>query len=118
VLVCDRDLACALAKLGLLRRADGSAWLPQRRFVDGIGERVRCFDRPALICPHPVLLCGPFSQVYRDRIKEIGLGPLITDLAKTALPADDSGWQAAPARNALSLSALPGAKRYNLRNGA
>src|SRR5271154_5005244 len=65
VLVCDNDLAGALAESGRLTRADGSAWLLPRRFIDAIGQPVRCFGRNALICPHPIMLST--GRKYRDQ---------------------------------------------------
>ena len=80
ILVCDKDLARSLALLGLLSREDGSPWQPTRPFVEAIGERVRCFDRPALICPHPVVVSR--QRCYRDRMKAIGLAVAIGHLAR------------------------------------
>lgn len=80
LLVCDRDLARSFAFLGLLVREDGSAWEAPRPFVNAIGERVRCFDRPALICPHPVVVSR--HPRYRERMKAVGLASAIAVLAR------------------------------------
>lgn len=80
LLVCDRDLARSFAFLGLLVREDGSTWEAPRPFVNAIGERVRCFDRPALICPHPMVVSR--HPRYRDRMKAVGLASAIAVLAR------------------------------------
>jgi len=84
VLVCNKDLAGALAGLGRLTWDDGSAWRLPPRFIDAIGQQVRCFGRPALVCPHPINLSPgkAYCGLYDRRIKEIELASAIRALAR------------------------------------
>jgi hypothetical protein len=80
VLVCDKDLAHALASLGQLTNGDGSVWHIPSPFVAAIGQSVHCFCRPALICPHPAVVSR--SARYRVHMNEIGLASAIRTLAR------------------------------------
>jgi hypothetical protein len=84
VLVCDSDLAGVMANLRQLTCEDGSDWRPPHRFVDAIGERVRCFGRDGLICPHPMMLSPRFvhRDSYARRIKNTNLASAIRALAR------------------------------------
>jgi hypothetical protein len=82
VLLCDKDLVCVLAYLGRLTRDDGSAWFPPDKFIDALGQHVRYLGRPAIVCPHPIMLSRRHGKVYCQRIQETELSSSILALAK------------------------------------
>ncbi len=82
IVICDKDLACALAHAGLLLRRDGAPWKCPARFVDAVGEPVTYLGVDALIGAHPVVVQR--HRAYLEMFRERNLMQRIRTLARIA----------------------------------
>jgi hypothetical protein len=67
--LCDKDLACGLAKLGVLTRPDGTPWHPPGRFVDAVGENLRYLGLETIVLAHPSIFGRRWKNVYGEAFK-------------------------------------------------
>lgn len=54
IVICNRDLAHALAKFHLITRRDGASWSVSKRFVDSVGDEIAYLDTTAVVLAHPM----------------------------------------------------------------
>jgi hypothetical protein len=89
IAICDKDLACSLAELGLLQNCSGGAWREPARFVDAVGDEVtyRVTYRGvnavvnAVVLAHPVVF-SRHAGVYRQAFAAKGIVSRLTQLAR------------------------------------
>lgn len=82
IAICDKDLACSLAELGLLRNRNGEAWRKPTRFVDAVGDQVTYLGVNAVILAHPVVFRRRHTSVYRQAFAAKGIISDLTQLAR------------------------------------
>ena len=82
IVICDKDLACSLAELGLLRNRNGGAWHQATRFVDAVGDDVTYLGVNSVILAHPVVFRRRHASVYRQALAAKGIISILTQLAR------------------------------------
>lgn len=82
IAICDKDLACSLTGLGLLRNCAGEAWCKPTRFVDAVGDEVTYLGAKAIILAHPVLFSRQHAEAYRQAFADKGVVSKLTHLAR------------------------------------
>jgi hypothetical protein len=82
IVICDKDLACSLAKLRLLHYRSGGVWQNPRRFVEAVGDEVTYLGADAMILAHPVVLRR--DPLYRQTFLDRKLSQKLSVLARLA----------------------------------
>jgi len=82
IAICDKDLACSLSELGLLRNCIGGAWRKPTRFVDAVGDEVTYLGVNAVILAHPVVFHRRHASVYRQAFAAKGIVSILTQLSR------------------------------------
>jgi hypothetical protein len=73
IVICDKDLACSLAGLWLLRDRDGEIWHKPRNFIDAVGDEVTYMGVKAVILAHPSMFlpyrryAGRYHQAFVEK---------------------------------------------------
>jgi hypothetical protein len=80
VVICDRDLADALAAVGTLALGTGAPWTSPDPWITAVGSEVTFLGEPALVLAHPVVLQR--QRAYRDAVT--AAVPKLVALARTA----------------------------------
>lgn len=82
IAICDKDLACSLAELGLLRNRNGGVWRKPARFVDAVGDKVTYLGVNAVILAHPVVFRRRWASVYHQAFAAKRIVSSLTQLAR------------------------------------
>ena len=82
IVICDKDLACSLAELGLLRNRNGEIWHKPARFVDAVGDEVTYLGVKAVILAHPSLFYMRYASIYRQAFAEKRIVSVLTQLSR------------------------------------
>jgi hypothetical protein len=81
IAICDKDLACSLAQLGLLQTLSGEAWRMPKRFVDAVGDEVTYLGVASIILAHPAVF-QYHSVQYHQAFADKGIVSSLAHLAR------------------------------------
>lgn len=68
IVICNKDLTCALAELGFLTKRNGENWRMPRRFVDALGTEITYLQADGIICGHPSNFLRRHNKAYVNAV--------------------------------------------------